>query len=111
MIIDKNQQQLGLAIIQDMPTDPDIGLLSGSRSWVVISFLTNKEERVFLENCETQNISIHKIIKVRDAVESYSPNTKTHYSEFVSNWPIDTLIQGISFKEKFTYRREISYCW
>ena len=72
VLINKNQHQLGMAIIQDMPNDTDIGLLSLDISWVVISFLTNKEERVFLDNCETQNISIHEIIKVRDVVEGLS---------------------------------------
>lgn len=111
MLTDKTQQQLGITIIRDIPTEPDIRLLSMDTSWVVISFLSNSDTRVFLEHCKTQNISIHKLIKVQDVVEKYSSTTRTHYRDFISNWPIDTLIDGLSFKEKFTHRHEISYWW
>ena len=111
MLIEKNQQQLGITIIRDTPTRPDIELLSMNISWVVISFLSNSDDRMFLKHCKAQNVSIHKIIKVQEVIEKYSSTTRTHYRDFISNWPIDTLIDGISFKEKFTYRHEISYWW
>ena len=111
MLINNNQKQLGMTIIQDIPTDPDIALLSGEISWVVISFLSNKQDQEFLARCKTRNVSVHDVIKVHDAVENYSPKARTRYSEFISNWPIDTLINGVSFKQKFSYKHEISYWW
>ena len=111
MLIDKKQQQLGITIIRDMPTEPDIQLLSTDMSWVVISFLSNSDDRALLEHCKEKNVSIHKVIKVQQIVEKYSLTARTHYRDFISNWPIDTMIGGISFKEKFTYRHEISYWW
>ena len=111
VLIDNNQQQLGITIIRDMPKGTDICLLSKNISWVVISFLSFKEDRVFVEHCKKRNISIHKIIKVQDVIERYSPQTRIRYRDFISTWPIETRIHGVSFKERFTYRHEISYWW
>lgn len=111
VLIKENPELLGIAIIQDNPTESDIRLMLGERSWVVISFLSRHEEHGFRDMCRTQNVSIEKIIKVRDVIEDYSLRTRTRYSEFISTWPMDTSIKGISFKEKFSHRNEISYWW
>ena len=85
MLIDKKQQQLGITIIRDMPTEPDIQLLSTDMSWVVISFLSNSDDRALLEHCKEKNVSIHKVIKVQQIVEKYSLTARTHYRDFISN--------------------------
>lgn len=107
----EKQGLYGIAIIQDFPTDDDLRLMSGDISWVVISFLTQQDDDVLLKLCESHNISISKITKTRDIIDQFAVKARIRYSEFMSNWPTQTLVNGVPFKEKFTYHDEVSYWW
>ena len=111
MSIDKTQQKFGIAIIHDIPSDEELHLISSDVTWEAISFLTQDDEKQLHERCKYKNITISKITRIRDILEKFGLHARARFTEFMANWPTQTLVNEIPFKEKFTHRGEISYWW
>ena len=111
MSIDKAQQRYGIAIIHDIPSDEELHLMSTDVTWEAISFLNQHDEKQLHERCKYKNITINKITRIRDILEKFGLQARKRYTKFMANWPEQTLVDEIPFKEQFTHRGEISYWW
>ena len=111
MNIDKTQQAYGIAIIADTPSDEVLHQMSIGVRWDAISFLNQHEEKRLQERCTHKNIIINKITRVTDILEKSALQARERYTEFMADWPAQTLVDERPFKEKFTHRGEISYWW
>ena len=77
----------------------------------VVSFVDTETEQNFKASCNSKRISVCGVAKAAHLLDTAATVAREKYSSFIANWPESYRSRGKNFKERFTYRGEVSYWW
>lgn len=102
---------MDLVILQQLPVNETIWAQMAGKRCRVLSFSDDDMEATFLGKCRDHGIFVERIDKSTAYIDKASSVAREKYSSFIAAWPERCLIGNYNFKERFTYKGEISYWW